>query len=163
VSGLRDFLDTVVEAGTLPGAAALVAHGDHVEIEVAGLADTDNSTPMARDSIFRIASITKPIVAAGLLALVEDGRVGLHDPVDAWLPELRNPMVVRTPCSPVDDVVPADRPITVRDLLTFRTGYGFPSDFSLPQVQQLFTVHTLDKSLPGPAEPQPRTPLLAAY
>ncbi len=92
------------------------------------------------NSIFRIASITKPIVAAGLLTLVEDGRVGLHDPVDTWLPELAKPMVVRTPSSSIDDLVPADRPITVLDLLTFRTGYGFPSDFSLPQVQQLFTV-----------------------
>jgi CubicO group peptidase (beta-lactamase class C family) len=95
---------------------------------------------MARDSIVRIASITKPIVAAALLTLIEDGRVGLHDPVDTWLPELAQPMVVRTPSSPIDDLVPANRPITVLDLLTFRTGYGFPSDFSLPQVQQLFTV-----------------------
>jgi CubicO group peptidase (beta-lactamase class C family) len=140
VSSLRDFLDEQVEAGTLPGAVALVAHAGHGEVEAAGLADTDTGTPMARDSIFRIASITKPIVAAGLLALVEDGRIGLRDPVDPWLPELQKPMVVRTPTSPVDDAVPADRPITVLDLLTFRTGYGFPSDFSLPQVQQLFTV-----------------------
>jgi CubicO group peptidase (beta-lactamase class C family) len=95
---------------------------------------------MARDSIFRIASISKPIVAAGLLSLVEEGRIGLHDPVHPWLPELEKPMVVRTPSSPVDDLVPADRRITVLDLLTFRTGYGFPSDFSLPQVQELVAV-----------------------
>jgi CubicO group peptidase (beta-lactamase class C family) len=140
MSALREFLQRHVDDGTLPGAVGLVAHGDEVEVAAVGSADTAGSAPMARDSIFRIASITKPIVAAGLLTLVEDGRVGLLDRVDRWLPELDKPVVVRTPTSPVDDVVPADRPITVADLLTFRTGYGFPSDFSLPQVQQLFTV-----------------------
>jgi len=140
VSRLNDFLHEHVDAGTLPGAVALVAHGDRVEVAAAGSLDTDNSAPMARDSIFRIASITKPIVAAGLLVLIEDGRIGLHDPIDPWLPELEKPVVVRTPSSPVGDVVPAERPITVLDLLTFRTGYGFPSDFTLPQVQELFAV-----------------------
>lgn len=140
MNSLKDSLQEHVDAGTLPGAVALVAHGDHVQVEAAGSADTGGKAPMARDSIFRIASITKPIVAAGLLALVEDGRIGLHDPLDPWLPELAKPVVVRTPGSPVEDVVPADRPITVADLLTFRTGYGFPSDFSLPQVQELFAV-----------------------
>jgi CubicO group peptidase (beta-lactamase class C family) len=140
MSDLGDLLRKPVEAGTLPGAVALVAHGDRVEVAAAGSVDTEGSAPMARDSIFRIASISKPIVAAGLMTLIEDGRIGVRDPVDRWLPELANPVVVRTPSSPVDDVVPADRPITVLDLLTFRTGYGFPSDFSLPQVQRLLTV-----------------------
>jgi CubicO group peptidase (beta-lactamase class C family) len=140
MNSLKDFLQRHVQAGTLPGAVALVARGDHVEVEAAGSVDTAGSAPMARDSIFRIASITKPIVAAALLTLVEDGRIGLHDPLDPWLPELAKPLVVRTPAAPVDDVVPADRSITVEDLLTFRTGYGFPSDFSLPQVQQLSAV-----------------------
>jgi CubicO group peptidase (beta-lactamase class C family) len=140
MSSLKELLGKNVEDGTLPGAVALVAHGDHLEVEAAGSLDTGGSAPMTRDTIFRIASITKPIVAAGLLTLIEDGRIGLHDPVDPWLPELAKPVVVRTPASPVDEVVPAHRPITVEDLLTFRTGYGFPSDFSLPQVQELFTV-----------------------
>jgi CubicO group peptidase (beta-lactamase class C family) len=140
MSALGDLLRGYVEAGTLPGAVALVARGDRVEVEAVGSVDTDGSAPMARDTIFRIASITKPIVAAGLLTLLEDGRLALDEPVDAWLPELAKPVVVRTPASPVDDVVPADRSITVEDVLTYRTGYGFPSDFSLPQVQELFTV-----------------------
>ncbi|SFO54530.1 Beta-lactamase [Amycolatopsis rubida] len=93
---------------------------------------------MARDSVFQPVSSTKPITAAAVLMLVEDGRFGL----DAPIAELAAPMVVRTPRSPVDDDVPAARPITVRDLLTFRAGYGFPSDFSLPQLQELFTVQT---------------------
>jgi CubicO group peptidase (beta-lactamase class C family) len=139
-SDLKGLLQKHVDGGTFPGAVALVAQGDHLKVEAAGSLDTEGKAPMARETIFRIASITKPIVAAALLTLVEDGRVSLQDPVSPWLPELEKSMVVRTPSSPIDDLVPADRPITVLDLLTFCTGYGFPSDFSLPQVQQLFTV-----------------------
>jgi len=87
---------------------------------------------MNRESIFRIASITKPITAASLMMLVEDGRIALDDPVDEWLPELAKPSVVRTPASEVDDVVPAARPITVFDLLTSRAGYGFASAHIVP-------------------------------
>ena len=72
------------------------------------------------------------------MLLVEDGRIALDDPIARWLPELASPRVVRTPQSPIDDVVPAVRPITVEDLLTFRAGWGFPSDFSLPAVVELF-------------------------
>jgi CubicO group peptidase (beta-lactamase class C family) len=106
------------------------------------LADLDGHTPMMRESIFRIASITKPITAAATVMLLDDGLMALDDPVEQWLPELASPMVVRTPSSAVDDVVPANRPITVLDLLTNRAGYGFPSDFSLPAVQALFSVQT---------------------
>jgi CubicO group peptidase (beta-lactamase class C family) len=95
---------------------------------------------MARDSIFRLASLTKPITAAAVMMLVEDGSVALGDPVGRWLPELAEPRVVRTPSSPVDDLVAAVRPITVFDLLSSRAGYGFASDFTLPAVQQLFGV-----------------------
>ncbi|MEU9455656.1 serine hydrolase domain-containing protein [Streptomyces sp. NPDC048277] len=129
-----------VDDGTVPGAVGLLARGDDVEVVTVGAVDTGGSAPMARDSIFRIASITKPVTAAAVLLLVEEGRIGLADPVAKWLPELARPMVVRTPASPVDDVVPADRPVTVEDLLSFRTGWGFPADFSLPAVQSLFTV-----------------------
>ena len=117
---------------------ALVARGDEVEVEAAGRLATDGTAPMARDSIFRIASVTKPITAAAVMLLVDDGRIALHNPADEWLPELASPAVVRTPSSPVADVVPAARSITVADLLTSRAGYGFPADFSLPAVQLLF-------------------------
>ena len=139
---LHDILASHVANGTVPGAVGLVAGGDGVEVEAVGAADLDGGVPMARDSIFRIASITKPITGAAVMVLVEDGRIALDDPVAGWLPELASPMVVRTPASPVDDVVPAARPISVFDLLTGRAGYGFPSDFSLPAVQLLFTVQT---------------------
>lgn len=65
--------------------------------------------------------------------------MGLDDPVGTWLPELASPQVARTPASPLDDVVPAVRPITVRHVLASRTGWGFPADFSLPAIQPLFT------------------------
>jgi CubicO group peptidase (beta-lactamase class C family) len=136
---LRGVLQSHVSSGSVPGAVGLVARGDQIEVQAAGLADVDDACPMARDSIFRIASITKPVTAAAAMMLVDDGQIALDDPVRRWLPELASPVVVRTPASPVDDVVPAVRPITVADLLTFRAGYGFPSDFSLPVVGLLFS------------------------
>jgi CubicO group peptidase (beta-lactamase class C family) len=149
MSNLHDILQTYVGNGSVPGAVGLMARGDRVEVAAAGSADIDGTFPMARDSIFRVASITKPITAAAVMMLVEDGRIALEDPVRQWLPELASPAVVRTPASPVDDVVPAVRPITVADLLTFRAGYGFPSDFSLPAVGLLFS-----ELKQGPPQPQ---------
>ncbi|MFG2947474.1 serine hydrolase domain-containing protein [Streptomyces adustus] len=140
MSALHDTLRTYVKNGTVPGAVGLVARGDDVEVVTVGSADAEGTAPMARDSIFRIASITKPITAAAVLMLVEDGRIGLDSPIEDWLPELSSPMAVRTPASPVEDVVPAARPITVEDLLSFRAGWGFPADFSLPAVRALFEV-----------------------
>jgi CubicO group peptidase (beta-lactamase class C family) len=149
MSNLHDILQTNVSNGSVPGAVGLVARGDKVEVQAVGSADVDGTSPMARDSIFRIASITKPITAAAVMMLVEEARIALDDPVGQWLPELASPAVVRTPASPVDDVVPAVRPITVADLLTFRAGYGFPSDFSLPAVGPLFS-----ELKQGPPQPQ---------
>ncbi len=149
MSNLYDILQAYVSAGSVPGAVGLIARGDRVEVQAAGSADADGSSPMARDSIFRIASITKPITAAAVMMLVEDGRLALENPVRLWLPELASPAVVRTPAGPVDDVVPAVRPITVVDLLTFRAGHGFPSDFSLPVVGLLFS-----ELKQGPPQPQ---------
>jgi CubicO group peptidase (beta-lactamase class C family) len=140
MASLHDILERYVGNGSVPGAVGMVARGGRVEVQAVGSADAEGSSPMARDSIFRIASITKPITAAAVMMLVDDGRIALDDPVGRWLPELASPTVVRTPTSPVDDVVPASRPITVVDLLTSRAGYGFPSDFSLPAVELLFTV-----------------------
>jgi CubicO group peptidase (beta-lactamase class C family) len=127
---LHDLLETTVASGTVPGAAALVARGEDVEIVGVGEVEPD--------SIVRIASITKPITAAAVMLLVEDGLLALDDPIARWLPELASPHVVRTPQSAIDDVVPVARAITVEDVLTSRAGWGFPSDFSLPAVVELF-------------------------
>jgi CubicO group peptidase (beta-lactamase class C family) len=140
MTDLQGILDSAVAAGTVPGAVAVVGRGPAVELAVAGVADLATGTPMTADSLFRIASISKPITAAAVLALLDEGRFGLDDPVREWLPELAEPVVVRTPQSPVDDVVAAERPITVEDLLTNRSGWGFPSDFTLPAAQLLFSV-----------------------
>ena len=122
----------------LPGSVALVARGGDVELAAVGSMDRGGSAPMERDTLFRIASVTKPITAAAVSILLDEGVLALDQPIDRWLPELASPSVVRTPQSPIDDVVPASRAITVEDLLTFRAGWGFPDDFSLPAVQPLF-------------------------
>ncbi|MGW3959670.1 serine hydrolase domain-containing protein [Amycolatopsis sp. NPDC005003] len=127
-------------AADLPGAVALVARGEQVEAAAVGSADAEGRVPMARDSLFRIASLSKPITAAAVLLLVDDGQLALDDPIARWLPELATPMVVRTPDGPVDDVVPAVRPVTVADLLTFRCGYGLTEGVTPPAVDLLLQV-----------------------
>ncbi|MEU6480851.1 serine hydrolase domain-containing protein [Streptomyces sp. NPDC047017] len=134
---LPETLRRHVEDGTVPGAVGLVARGADVEVAAAGAADTEGTAPMARDTLFRIASLTKPVTAAALLMLVDEGLIGLEDPVADWLPELARPLVVRTPSGPVDDVVPARRPVTMEDVLTSRTGWGLHADASLPAVRAL--------------------------
>ncbi len=139
MASLHATLKAHVGTGSLPGAVGLVARGDQVEVAAVGSLAAGGAE-MTRDAIFRFASLTKMVTAAAVMMLVEDGRIGLDDPVDRWLPELASPVVVRTPAGPVDDVVPAARPITVFDLLSSRAGYGFPSDFTLPAVQCLSQV-----------------------
>lgn len=151
MTGLLDILQPYVDSGSVPGAVALVDRGDGTEPEVVavGTADAGGEVPMVRDSIFRIASMTKPVTAAAVMMLVEDGSLALDDAVAPWLPEIAAPMVVATPSSPVDDVVPAARLVTVADLMTFRAGWGFPSDFTLPAVAPLFA-----ELKQGPSRPQ---------
>src|SRR5258706_6813529 len=112
------------ERGTIAGAVVLVSRGDEVHAEAVGVMDLETGAPMRRDTIFRIASMSKPITAVAALMLVEEGRLRLDEPVDRWLPELADRRVLRTLESPVDDNVPAQRSITLRDLLTFRNGLG---------------------------------------
>lgn len=141
-------LQEVLEAHreTVPTAVALIARGDDVECAAIG-EDT-------RESVFPIASVTKPIVAAAAMLLVQDKRIGLDDPIANWLPELADPVVARTPASEIDDVVPAARPITVRHLLASRCGWGFTADFSLPATRKLLDEAHLHgrPDLPTPEE-----------
>lgn len=140
MTDLTGVLRPFVDAGALPGAVAAVGRGERIEVVTVGSIDVAGTAPMARDTIVRLASLSKPITAAAVLQLVEAGRLALSDPIDAWLPELAAPVVVRSPSGPVDDVVPANRPITVVDLLTSCAGYGFGSDFGWPAVQALAAV-----------------------
>jgi CubicO group peptidase (beta-lactamase class C family) len=149
VSGLESAMQAAVDRGAVPGLVALAADGDDVQVVAVGRHDTEGTAAMTRDSVFRIASITKPIVAALTMMLVEDGRLTLDAEVRTWLPELAHPMVLKDWTGPLDDVLPAERPITIRDLLTFRGGHGFPADFSVPVVDALMNrVHQ------GPPNPQ---------
>lgn len=120
LEALRPFVDS----GTIPGLVALVARRDEVEVLTIGVQGT-SGTPIARDSIFRAASLTKPMMAVLAMMLIEDGRLELDGPVDDLLPELARPRVLREPTSDLDDTVPSDRPITTRHLLTSTSGHGF--------------------------------------
>jgi len=113
-----------VDSGVLPGLVALVRQRGREHVEAIGTLALDSNVPMRRGTIFRLASMTKPVTAVGAMILVEKCKLRLDDPVDAWLPELKERKVLRTIESPLDDTVPAKRPITLRDLLTFRSGYG---------------------------------------
>ena len=113
-----------VESGYTPGLVTLVQQRGREHVDAIGTMAFNSTVPMGRDTIFRLASMTKPITAVGAMILVEECKVRLDDPVDEWLPELKDRRVLRTIESPLDDTVPAKRPITLRDLLTFRSGYG---------------------------------------
>ena len=120
----HDVLHGYVERNEIPGLVALVSRHDDVHVEVLGKMAIGHSAPMTRDAIFRIASITKPVTAVAAMILVEDSKIRLDEPVDAWLPELANRRVLRSLSSPLDDTVPAKRAITVRDLMTSTMGIG---------------------------------------
>ena len=124
ISRLHDLMAAHVDMGQMPGLIAFVARGDDVHVEVLGTPSFKDPTPLARDAIFRIASLTKPITAVTALTLVEDGTLRLDDPIDDLVPELANRRVLRAIDAELDDTVPAHRAITVDDLLTFRMGFG---------------------------------------
>jgi CubicO group peptidase (beta-lactamase class C family) len=121
---MRDVLARHVEVGTVPGLVALVGRGEHVEVVELGSHDVAGGAPMRRDTIFRLASLTKPVTAAAVMILVEECRLRLDDPVETWLPELADRQVLRAVDAELDDTVPATRSITVRDLLTLTFGFG---------------------------------------
>jgi CubicO group peptidase (beta-lactamase class C family) len=112
------------EKGELPGIVIVVAQDDDVNVDPIGLMAFGGDEPMRRSTIFRIASMTKPILAAATMMLVEDGMLALDEAVDRLLPELAKRRVLKRIDGPLDDTVAADRPIAVEDLLTFRMGYG---------------------------------------
>lgn len=128
---INTVLDKAIADGSVPGAvAAVTAPGRDPVIYVAG--DDGDGSPLTRDTIMRIASISKPIVAAAALSMLDSGDVALGDPIVRWLPELANRPVLRVDDAQLDDTVPAEREITVEDVLTFRCGDGmlprFPMD-----------------------------------
>lgn len=124
---VRDVLSRHLDAGYVPGAVAVVARHGEVHIEALGELAFDgegSKTPMAADTICRTGSMTKPIVAACAMTLVEDCTLRLDDPVDELLPELADLTVLADPDGPIEATVPAQRQVTLRDLLTFTLGTG---------------------------------------
>jgi CubicO group peptidase (beta-lactamase class C family) len=113
-----------VDYGEIAGLVSLVWRRGEVHVDAIGNRTRGRDQPVGRDTIFRIASMSKPVTAVAALVLVEDGVLRLDDPVDELLPELVDRRVLRSLESPLDDTEPAKRSITLRDLLTFRFGFG---------------------------------------
>src|SRR4051812_43606843 len=117
--------DAAVTSGRIPGYVGAVRVRGEVEIHAGGRTAVEPGSPeMTAGTEFRIASITKPMGGALVLSLVEDGLVGLDDEVAQWAPELGSPSVLVDPSGPLDDVVAAVRPVTIRHLLTLTSGWG---------------------------------------
>jgi CubicO group peptidase (beta-lactamase class C family) len=124
---LRGLLERHVDTGLVPGMVAVLARRGEVHTETIGrlaFEGAGSETPMAADTICRLGSMSKPIVAACAMTLVEDCTLRLDDPVDDLLPELAEMTVLADPHGPLEDTVAAKRPITLRDLLTYTFGTG---------------------------------------
>ena len=158
---LRGLMAGRVERGDLPGLVMLVSHQGEVHADAIGRLAFEGSS-MSRDSLFRITSMTKPVTAAAAMVLVEEGRLQLEDPVDRWLPELANRKVLLRYDVPVHQVVPARRAITLRDLLTFRCGYGIIPVF--PERLPIQRAYAEAGLAPGPVFPSfPPDELMRRY
>src|SRR6185369_15125493 len=119
-------LRTYVDAGTLAGAATLVwRDGRVVHTASMGCRDLAANLPIERDTIFRIASMTKPVTTAAALTLYDEGRFALDEPIERVAPELARLRVLRDPNGPLDETDAAERPITFGDLLTHRSGLTY--------------------------------------
>ncbi|TMH29141.1 MAG: beta-lactamase family protein [Betaproteobacteria bacterium] len=151
---MHDVMAGHVERGGMPGLVMLVSRRADVHVDAIGMKAQGRHDPMRRDTIMRISSLTKPVTAAAAMILVEECRLRLDEPVDALLPELANRKVLRRLDAPLADTVSATRPITLRDLLTFRMGIGVvmaPPDTYPIQ-------HTMDELRLGQGMPSPATP-----
>ncbi|PJK20465.1 serine hydrolase domain-containing protein [Mycolicibacterium goodii] len=126
LDGNQTSIREAIDAGLLAGAVTLVWQAGRVlQVNTLGNRDVEARLPMQRDTIFRIASMTKPVTVAAAMALVEEGRFALSEPVTNWLPELSHMRVLRQARGPLDQTVPARRPITFDDLMTHRSGLAY--------------------------------------
>jgi CubicO group peptidase (beta-lactamase class C family) len=150
---MRDVMAGYVERGEVTGLVLAVSRRGETVIEAIGATDLAG-TPIHSDTIFRISSLTKPITAAATMMCVEECSLRLDEPVDRLLPELADRVVLRHMDGPLDDTVPAGRPVTVRDLLTFRWGFGMviaPPD--MYPIQRAMTELRLGQGAPDPQVP----------
>jgi CubicO group peptidase (beta-lactamase class C family) len=151
---MRDVMTGYVERGDVPGLVALVCRRDEVHVNAIGTRALGGGDAMQRDTIVRITSMTKPITAVAAMILVEECKLRLDEPVDRLLPELADRQVLKRLDAALDDTVPANRPITVRDLLTFRQGFGLI--VGPPGPTPIKKAVSEQKIMIGP--PKPRTP-----
>jgi CubicO group peptidase (beta-lactamase class C family) len=145
-----------VAKGELPGMVTLVARGEDVRVDAMGAMAFGSNQPMRRDTIFRITSMTKPILALATMMLLEDSTLALHEPVDRLLPELADRKVLKRIDGPLDETVPARRPISVEDLLTFRMGHGLITEPTFDPPYPIVSAARELQLVMGP--PDPRTP-----
>ncbi|MFC9490660.1 serine hydrolase domain-containing protein, partial [Streptomyces hydrogenans] len=151
---VREVLARHVESGRIPGLVALVGRGDETHVEGLGTMRHDGGAPMSRDTVFRMASTSKPVTVAAAMILVDECRLRLDDPVDPWLPELADRQVLKNVDGPLDDTVPARRPITVRDVLTSTFGLGMDlTSLGTPIMNAVFE-QGLTPNLPVPMPEQ---------
>jgi CubicO group peptidase (beta-lactamase class C family) len=148
---MHDVMAGYVERAELPGLVWLVSRRGETHVDAVGTKAVGSHEPMTRDTIFRISSMTKPVTAVAALILVEECKLRLDDAVDTLLPELANRRVLKALDGPLDDTVPANRSITVRDLLTFRLGYGIVVEPCSHPIQD--ALDELGQGPPGVTEP----------
>ena len=151
---MREVLTRYVDSGRIPGLVALVSRGGQTHVEAIGTMRHDGGAPMGRDTIFRMASTSKPVSVAAAMVLLDECRLRLDDRVDPWLPELADRQVLRRVDGPLDDTVPARRPITVRDVLTSTFGLGMDmTSLGTPIMNAVFE-QGLTPNLPVPMPEQ---------
>jgi CubicO group peptidase (beta-lactamase class C family) len=152
-STVKSIFERHVDNGYTFGIVGLIGTIEDADVTVVGRRANDAQELLRRDSIFRIASMTKPIIAAATMMLVEDGTLRLDEPVDRLLPELANRRVLRRIDAPLDDTIAAKRSITVEDLLTFRCGLGIvlsPTD-TYPIQQKIKELQLIGFGPPDPS------------
>ncbi|MEV6044034.1 serine hydrolase domain-containing protein [Streptomyces xanthochromogenes] len=153
---IRDVLARHVDSERIPGVVALFSRGPHTHTVELGTMRHDGGAPVARDTVFRMASTSKPVTVAAAMVLLDECRLRLDDPVQEWLPELADRQVLRRPDSPLDETVPARRPITVRDVLGSTFGLGMDmTSIGTPVMNEVFAkglTPNLPTPMPGPDE-----------
>jgi CubicO group peptidase (beta-lactamase class C family) len=151
---IKPALQGVIDQGVLSGAVTLLwRNGQVADVSVVGMADIEAGRPMTRDTLFRIASMSKPVTSVAALMLMEEGKLKLDDPITKWAPEFANMRVLKDAQGPLDNVEPARRDITIDDLLTHRAGlaYAFTSIGPIAHAHQ----KALGDVLSNPLDPDP--------
>ncbi|WP_144126921.1 serine hydrolase domain-containing protein [Catellatospora sichuanensis] len=151
---MRDVLARHVDSGKIPGLVALISRGGETHVEAIGTMRHDGGPPMRRDTIFRMASTSKPVTIAAAMVLLDECRLRLDDLVEEWLPELAGRQVLKRIDSQLDDTVPARRPITVRDVLTSTFGLGMDMTVLGTPIMGAIFEQGLTPNLPTPM-PEP--------